>query len=425
MNAIVRRLLTAASLVGLIAPATVFATNGMYLIGFGAKSRAMGGTAIAMAEDSLIAAVNPAGVLYTGMRADVGAMLFIPRRRAACCLAPEGEVSGSNMYMIPNMGMGMKFNRKMSMGFGFVGAGGGGTRYNPNFFDAADEGSLGVNLMQAIMSPSVAFRITKNQSIGVSPLIGIQTFRAFGLGPFKRFSAYPEYVTDNGNDWGYGAGLRVGWQGHFLSDRLSLGAVYSSRIYMTKFDKYKGLFADEGGFDAPENWGVGLAYKPTDKLTLAVDITQTYYSDLKSVGNRSLPISVALNDPANLGRSTGPGFGWEDQTVYKFGVQYKLNDTWTLRTGYNYGKSPIRDGNGAGELEFNVLAPATVEKHYTVGATYVLNPQMELSFAGMYAPEVEQTGYIPSGTGLPFEDLDISIGMKQTAFEIAFAYKFM
>ncbi len=425
MNAIVRRLLTAASLVGLIAPATVFATNGMYLIGFGAKSRAMGGAAIAMAEDSMIAAVNPAGVLYTGMRADVGAMLFIPRRRAACCLAPNGEVSGANLFLIPNMGMGMKFNRKMSMGFAFVGAGGGSTRYSSNLFDPVDDGSLGVNLMQGIMSPSVAYRITKNQSVGASLLIGIQTFRAYGLGPFKRFSAYPDKVTNNGNDWSYGAGVRFGWQGHFFRDRINVGAVYSSQIYMTKFDKYKGLFANEGEFNAPENWGIGLALKPTDKLTFAVDVTQTFYSDLKAVGNRALPISVALNSPANMGRSSGPGFGWKDQTVYKFGIQYEWNPKWTLRAGFNYGRSPIRDGNGAAELEFNLLATATTEKHYTAGVTYTLNRQMELSFAGMFAPKNTQSGYIPSGTGLPFEDQSVTIGMKQTAFEVSFAYNFM
>jgi long-chain fatty acid transport protein len=30
---------------------------------------------------------------------------------------------------------------------------------------------------------------------------------------------------------------------------------------MSKFDKYKDLFANQGEFDIPENYGVGIAWK--------------------------------------------------------------------------------------------------------------------------------------------------------------------
>ena len=112
-----------------------------------------------------------------------------------------------------------------------------------------------------------------------------------------------------------------------------------------------------------------------------------------------------------------------NQDVYKLGVQYEWNDKWTLRAGYNYAESPIREEDGTGEMEFNVLAPATVEQHFTLGGTYNWKQNMELSFAYMYAPKNEQSAYVPIGTGLPFEDQDIEIAMKQQAFEISFAYK--
>lgn len=409
----------------LITPALSFATNGMYLIGFGAKSRGMGGVAYGLYEDAMIAAENPAGIAHVGgaMRVDAGFMLLNPDRAAACCNAPNGEVSGATLYAIPNMGMTYKFNRKVSMGFAFVGAGGGGTRYNFNFFNPSDEGSLGVTLFQAIMSPTIAYKVTRNQSIGVSPLIAIQLFRAYGLQPFIQFSNDKDHVTNNGNDWSYGAGVRLGYQGHFYKKMFSVGAVYSSRIYMTEFDKYAGLFAEQGDMDIPENYGIGVAFRPNKQWTIAMDWKHYSYSDIAAIGNRSLPISAALNDPNNMGADDGPGFGWTDQDVYKLGVQYAWDDKWTFRTGFNFGESPIREEDGNGELLFNVLAPATVEKHLTAGGTYKWLKNVEVSFAFMHAFLNKQTAFVPVGTGLPFENQDISIEMRQNAWEISFAYK--
>lgn len=419
------RLLSAGLATSIMAfPALTFATNGMYLIGFGAESRGMGGAAYGLSEDSLIAAVNPAGISNIDadtMQFDAGLMIFHPDRAAYCCNAPDGETSGSTLYAIPNMGMVYKFNRKLSFGMAFVGAGGGGTRYNYNFFGG--DGTLGVTLQQAIMSPTVSYKIDKNQSVGFSPLIGIQMFRGYGLQPFVQFSSDPANVTNNGNEYSYGAGARLGYQGQFFDKRFTVGAVYSSRIYMTKFDKYSGLFAEHGDLDIPENYGIGIAIRPFKKWTLALDWQHYSYSDVAAIGNRSLPISAAPNDPHNLGRDNGPGFGWKDMDVYKIGLQFDWTPKWTFRTGYNYGKSPIRAKDGTGEMEFNVLAPATVEQHLTGGVTYKWDKNMEFSFAAMHAFKNKQSAFVPQGTGLPFENQEISAEMVQNAWELSFAYK--
>ena len=46
---------------------------------------------------------------------------------------------------------------------------------------------------------------------------------------------------------------------------------FQSRLWMTKFDKYKGLFANQGGFDIPPIFNAGLALKTTPQLTLVAD----------------------------------------------------------------------------------------------------------------------------------------------------------
>lgn len=399
-----------------IFPGLSHATNGIYLIGFGAKSRSMGGTSIALSENSLYAHSNPAAmgnVDMGAMRIDFDGTIFHPERRAACCLAPDGIVSDSEWFAIPAGGFAYKFNRKVSMGLTFIGSGGGNTRYEENFFDAADDGSLGVNFLVAEMSPTISYKLNKMHTVGVSPVIAIQSFRAYGLGPFQRFSTDPDKVTNNGNEFAYGAGVRLGWQGQFFDKRLSVGARYTSKRHMSKMDKYEGLFAD-GRIDLPEEYGIGIAFKPTDKWTIAFDWTKTMYSDVAAIGNESLPIVAGDPDSPNaLGSPDGPGFGWEDQDVYKLGVHYEWNEKWTISAGANYGESPIPDEDGRGEHEFNVLAPAVTEWHYTIGSTYKHSKSMEFALSYVFAPKTSQSAYVPSGTGLPFEDEDIELEMRQ------------
>lgn len=412
-------------------PSLSFATNGYFLIGYGAKSRAMGGVGIGYAQDGTAAAVNPAGLADVGTRADVYAALFIPRRSAACCLSPDGVVSGSNLFLIPTMAGAFKFNRTLSFGFAAVGAG-ANTRYAQNFyFDdptlpgaQADSsgGALGVQLIQMVMAPSVSYNLNRDHSVGLSMLIGAQTFRAYGLDQaFARFSLHPDHMTNNGNDWSFGGGARIGWRGKFLDEKLTLGATYASKVYMSKFDKYKGLFADEGGFDIPENYGVGLAVKVTDKLTLALDVMQINYSDVAAVGNPSLPISSAADNTVDkLGHPDGPGFGWSDQTVYKLGLAYDLNSKWTLRAGLNYGETPISEDDS---LEFNVLAPATTEQHYTFGASYRISPNHQVDFAYTHARRNELSTVVAPDTQLPFSG-PISTEMFINTFDFGYSFSF-
>lgn len=165
---------------------------------------------------------------------------------------------------------------------------------------------------------------------------------------------------------------------------------------MTKFDKYRGLFAEQGDFDIPENYGIGITFKPKKNLVVAADIYRINYADIASIGNRGPSTSIgdytdpsvqtagipSITDPTQeLGNDQGMGFGWKNQTVYKLGVQYGVNKRLQVRAGFNYGKSPIPND----QLTFNVLAPATVEKHYTVGFTYKASDELEITGTYLYA----------------------------------------
>ena len=445
MKLLPRKALTAAIIAGIAFPMSASATNGYFLIGFGAKSRSMGGVGVAYAQDALAAASNPAGMAdinMNTMRIDVGGELFNPPRAVVheSATLPANLKSGMNLFLIPNMGGAYKFNRTITVGMAVVGAG-LGTRYEAscpqrtnsffNFNCNSTSNTTGVMLMQMQMLPSVAYRINKRNTLGVSLAIGVQTFRAYGLQAFEDpasgglgFSSGKANLTNMGNDWSYGAGLRLGGLHKFLEDRLTFGWNYSSRVYMTRFKKYQNLFAEHGGFDIPENYAIGLAYKINKKLTVAGDIQQINFSKVKSVGNPG-------PNPANpnqffppgigvLGLNNGLGFGWTNQTVYKLGFNYDYDDTWSFRAGVNYGKSPIPKS----QVLFNMLAPATVEKHLTFGASYRPSQNIEWSVNYMHAFENVIKGPTAFGpTGAPVVGENAAISMKQNSLGVSFAYK--
>ncbi|MDH5571812.1 MAG: outer membrane protein transport protein, partial [Gammaproteobacteria bacterium] len=122
-----------------------------------------------------------------------------------------------------------------------------------------------------------------------------------------------------------------------------------------------------------------------------------------------------------LGDSGGPGFGWEDMTIVKLGVDYQLNSTTVLRAGWNHGEQPIP----AGETAFNVIAPAVVEDHLTLGATFTLANKAELSAYFMHAFENEVKGDSPGTTSAAMNNAGHGdLKMSQDALGIAYGWKF-
>jgi long-chain fatty acid transport protein len=181
---------------------------------------------------------------------------------------------------------------------------------------------------------------------------------------------------------------------------------------MTKFEKYEDLFAEQGDFDIPENFGAGLAFQATPKLVFGFDIVRINYSKVKSIANGGPTTNMS---GAPLGADNGLGFGWDDQTIYKLGAAYEINPAWTVRAGWNHADNPIPND----ETLFNVLAPATVEDHLTLGATWTLKNKQEITFHYMHAFEkkIKGSNSVPAGFGGGEAD----IKMYQDAFGIAWA----
>lgn len=427
-----KMLLSAAVAFALIAPGASYATNGMFLMGFGTKSRGMGGVAVAMPQDSIAGAVNPATIFAAGSRIDVGMDIFRPMATASLGQGTSrhteksriNEMGIENIFFMPNAGGIMKMSN-MAMGVSMVGVGGGGSKYNFNLYNGQRAGAnnkepLGVSLMVAQVNPTFAMKINRHNVFGASLIIGMQRFKAYGLSEFSKFtkSGTTDYLTNNGSDYAFGFGLRLGWLGTFMHKRLRVGVAGATQTYMTKFRKYKELFAEGGRINTPGNVTAGLSFKVTDKFTAAFDINYIMYEGVASVANLGpntggglFPVSSTVNA---LGQPGGLGFGWSNQTVFKLGLAYQYTDKWTVRGGWNYAKSPINEKR---EIIFNIVAPAVVQNHLTLGATYAYSKAVELSASYVHAFEFKQNG--PTYIGSTGE-----IGMYQDSLGISYAMKF-
>lgn len=411
-------------------PFAVFATNGYFAHGYGARSKAMAGTGVAFSQDSLAGALNPAGLVYVGDRLDVELELFSPHRDYHVQGGPtptsvfplnQGNVtSDSEHFPIPTLGWSHKLDSDQAIGIALYGNGGMNTDYRafanpmcpPGSAGAGSfcAGRTGIDLAQAFIAGSYAHSFDHGRyALGISPIFAVQAFKATGLGSFAGLSSDPAHLSNNGREFSFGGGFRVGGQAELLPG-LRLGASYKSRIYMTQFDQYAGLFAEQGGFDIPESFNAGLAWAVNDQFTTAFDVEHIRYSEIASVGNRLMPLL-----PGSLGSNHSPGFGWNDMTVYKFGAQWKKDENWTLRGGVSYGQQPI----DSSEVLFNVLAPGVQEWHLTTGFSYALNPKDELSFAFMYSPQKTVSGQNPLSPGQTIE-----LQMYQLSWQLAWSRSF-
>ncbi|HUW39351.1 MAG TPA: outer membrane protein transport protein [Rhodocyclaceae bacterium] len=375
----VRQIVLSLAIAGLASPA--FATDGYFSDGYGMKAKGMAGVSIALPQDALAAANNPAGMVMVGDRVDFGVDWFRPTR-GADVVGNQAGLAGSyngndkQNFIIPEFGYNKMLGWDMSVGVSVYGNGGMNTRYATSPFTAwGVTGPTGINLEQLFVAPTFAMKANKSNALGVSLVFAQQRFGATGLQPFVPMSSSQGNVTDRGNDTTTGWGARLGWTGQ-VSDAVTLGATYASKI-KGKFSNYSGLFADQGEFDIPENYGVGIAVKATPLLTVAADVKQINYSKSHSVGN---PIDSLLSG-VPLGATNGPGFGYHDVTVYKLAGSYAYSKDLTLRAGYSYNKQPIPSS----QTFFNILAPAVVEDHLTFGATWTLANHNELTFAYMHA----------------------------------------
>ena len=461
-------LLTTSILLAIFSP-QVYATNGYSAHGFGTVQKAMGGTAVAGHDNAMNIATNPASMSFGENNWTAGLDIFIPDRgmnhagRPAHQGAPAGafgpnspafpadpnpipgaslEGNDDSNFPIPEFAYQKKINDAVSVGIAAYGNGGMNATYDRPIFSQTQ--NTGIDFAQLFVAPSASMKINENHAIGASLNLVYQRIKINGVDAFTPFSRSPNNLSNKGYDSSTGAGVSLGWQGK-LSPKLTAGLSYRSETHMDRFDKYKGLLAEQGKFNIPSQITAGVSFQASPKTTFALDVSRINYTDVKSIANdnNTAPLQGQLLNgvaPADLqgprlGDNDGAGFGWDDQNIVKIGVKHQLNEKLTLLGGYNHGKAPI----GSDQTAFNVLAPATVEDHLTLGLDWKLANNSSIAFQYMHAfdNEIKGDGSRDPNTGQPLSPgsligigpspLDATpanIEMSQDSFGIAYTKNF-
>lgn len=402
---------------------SAYATNGYFAGGYSIKNKALAGAGTALALDSMSASTNPASMVFVGDRVDLGVSFFNPNRSytvtgnptgpscPSCFGLTPGKVdSGSEWFIVPGIGYNKMMNENYSLGISIFGNGGMNTDYTTSTYHGSSK--TGVDLMQLFIVPTYSRKLNSKHAIGISPVLAYQRFEANGLERFEDMSFEPTKLTNNGHESAYGIGARVGYMGEVMPG-FHVGASYQTKILMDEFDKYAGLFAEHGDFDIPATWNIGVAYDILPELTVALDVQEIYYSDINSIGNPLLPNLMA----SLLGTDKGAGFGWEDMTVIKAGVQWASSPEWTWRAGYSYAEQPIPTS----EMIFNILAPGVIEQHVTAGFTKKLANNQEIDISVMRGLSNDISG--PNTMEAPGAQT-ITLEMDQWEFSVGYSKSF-
>jgi len=444
----VRLKLLTCALVALTFPATSWATNGYFGHGTSVAEKGLAGAGVAFSQDTLAAANNPAGMVWQGARYDIGAAAFSPMRNYKATGGPSNACSAqgctfsigdgdqkkdskNELFLIPQFGYNWVINDESTIGVSVFGNGGMNTEYKGGTASVPDgmggfnqlsgtfgDGTAGVDLAQLFTSVTYARKITETASVGISGILAYQRFEAKGLGNFAGFSSDPGNLTNNSHDDSTGLGVRLGIQAE-ITPGVRIGAAYQPKIDMDEFDDYSGLFADDGDFDIPSNFTVGLAIDIGETGVFVIDVQQINYEDVDAVSNpidglvdgSCMPGPTGGTGKKCLGGSDGAGFGWEDMTVVKIGYQWRTGAKNTWRVGYSTGDQPIPDDQSL----FNILAPGVIEDHVTAGYTRQLDDKSSINFAAMYALEKSVKGKSPFD---PAQDIEIEMDQ----YELAFSY---
>jgi long-chain fatty acid transport protein len=403
--------LAVAATAGLTFSSGAFATNGIIQAGNGMVAHGLGGAGLSNAGEASAGMDNPALISQTGSSVSVAWSIFMPDREFERPAGVGGglEVSDSKMFGIPQAAFTSKINDAMSWGIMAYAMGGMNTDYRDGA--VAGSGPESVNLQGMIIAPTLSFAFNKKVSAGAALLIG--TMNLTGRNLFGSFLPLPVNQKNTFDDSSVGYGVKLGVDAK-ITDGISIGAMIQPQMQMDEFKGFKTFlnnfgYTGDASIPLPNEYGIGAKFAAGKSMDIVADIL--YY---QWTGNEVFEF-----------------FGWEDQIVYKVGLEFRPSDTLALRAGFNYAESPIKGGNTTAPISTfggttadaafaNYLFPAISETHVTLGLSYKMDKSMTVTGYYLYAPEASQTatssnfgGGYPTGT---------TISMTQHAFGLGLNY---
>lgn len=386
---------------------------GAYTHGTGIKSLGFAGLGFVLAEDSYTLSSNPAGASVMGERYDLGLDYQNPHpsvRIRGNLFGPDDEyVTRARVFFVPQIGVVTPITERASMGATAFFAG-FGTDYKRSPFERfGGDPRITLSLAQAGVSGALSYLVAPRQSVGVSLNLSYQIIELKGADVFGLISSDPDQLSNQGKDGRFGAGFTVGWLGA-ITPALTGALSYRSKTWSQKFKDYAGLLPEGGSFDFPAVYGGGLSWEFVPEWLAAFEVQRVMYASESGTGNEFR--QFIGGEP--LGSKNGPGFGWNNQNIYKYGLAHKVSEPLTLRAGYSFGTQNIPRT----QTLFGALGPSFAHQQYTAGGTLKLSADWEVSGYAAYSPthRIRGQGSIPLLLGGGEVDL------KSTQYSVGFSF---
>lgn len=390
----------AAALLTALIPSTVSAQPGLYLPGAGAVQGGMAGVSTAAPLDALGALYwNPAAIGRLGRNeASIGGAFLYPdiyvsssRPRLDGTIASGRTRSDSGFPLLPSLGVVTKMDESspFTFGFGLTSLGGGGVNFpgdvnNPILSPTGPFGQVvlgptfaSMQLLQ--LNPSVSYQATDRLVVGVGPTVDLAlvSFDPAYFAPPNQIPGFPNTFNSATNARPYwGGGVRAGLV-YSLTDSFDVGFGYTSPQWLEtwRFNSRDNLgnpltLALDATLPAIYSWG--LAWRGTDRLTLAADLRYFDYENTNLFGR-----------PAREG-----GLGWESTFAVAVGANYQVTDRVAVRAGYQYNENPLRNASTL----FNIQSPAIIQHAISVGTTVAVTDALSTSIGYSYGFENTVTG---------------------------------
>lgn len=315
----------------------------------GIRQIAMAGGGTAYPWDASTIFYNPGGLSRLSSVQAYGSVQFlIPRTQYA---APAGygdyrQDSEGGFYTPFNMYVGgpLKQGSKLGVGLGVYTPFGSGMKW--------DEGWRGryvvqsISLLSVFVQPTISYKINETFSVGAGFIYGFGNLKLKRAVPLQSSTGQDGQgeLKGNANGIGFNLGLQVK-----ASEQWQFGLSYRSQVKM-KVKEGVAMFSVPASvasnfpnttFNAsvplPQVVSLGIAYKPTGKLTLQLDLNYvdwSAYDTLKFDYKENTAILTDTRAPRE----------YEDKLAIRLGAHYQVNKIWALMAGTAYDPSPVRDG---------------------------------------------------------------------------------
>ncbi len=474
--------LTFLTILSLLSAATVHATNGMNLEGYGPVATGMGGASMAYDNGTAAMMNNPAtlGLMPEGDRFDAALGFLGPHVTSKMPGKDDAKSSSTGFYM-PAIGWARK-SGPTTLGIGVFSQGGMGTEYGSDSFLAwgsndTVRSELGVG---RVLFP-IAYNVNDKFTIGgsfdivwasldlkmalngaqfgdmVSSLGGKQTFGsasgsmvdilagAFGGGMLNQLNWARFDFSDNNDFTGMakatGFGEKIGGV-YKVSDSLAIGAVYQTKTNLDDMEAHGATlsmnvsgFATGGNpvtvpvtgtikiidFQWPQMIGAGAAYQATDKLLLVFDYKWINWADVMDNFKMSFSSDASQSNPS--AQMFGLGGQYMNATLIQ---KWKDQNVFMLGAGYKVTDDfTVRVGANIADNPIPAtymlpLFPAIVTNHYTIGAGYMFSKASSIDASFTYAPEVRATTQVLTPSG----PVPVTVSHYQNNAQVMYSYRF-